>query len=227
MFTGVNIIAFSIILGVYGLVVYSTQLIGVAGSLGVLGGVIIALSLAYGEPTVRFMNSYFKIMNSVHVKILDDLRLGNVLPKILFSKDTGECFFVLSKRGLQTISSGEVVHGVSLLDGMPVLAIRIRHEDLGVPPEHARNYRELEHSLRSLLVDNYGVCTGVSVVEEAGVARIVLTGLKRDLAEIANTPLSPLDIIVLPYISMSLGKSIIVVDRFLEDNVFTVRIKVV
>ncbi len=227
LLTGVNIIAIAIILAVYGWLTYSTQLIGIAGSIGIVGAVSIAIGLSHGEPTADFLRDYYRIISGFVSKTLEDLRLTNTLPKVLFVKQANEYYMVLTQLKSFSNIDKEITPGIMIVDGAPCYVFKLPNIYAEAVEEPITDPIELESRLRSLLIETYGLCTRVSITRTKDLFDLSLEGIDKKLLEVLYEPLSPIDVVVLTILAQLMKKSLYMENRSIEGDMYTAKIRVI
>ncbi|WFO74571.1 hypothetical protein J4526_05665 [Desulfurococcaceae archaeon MEX13E-LK6-19] len=224
---GINIIAVAIVMAVYGWLTYSTQLIGIAGSIGIVGAVSVAVGLSHGEPTAVFLKDYYRIISGFVLKTLEDLRLINILPKILFIKESNEYYMVLTQLKSFSGIGKEITPGIMIVNGAPSYVFKLPNIYAEAVEEPITDPIELESRVKSLLIETYGLCTRVSITRTKDLLDLSLEGVDKKLLEVLYEPLSPIDVVVLTILAQLMKKSLYMESRSIEGDTYTAKIRVV
>lgn len=196
---GLNILVVSLLLVVYGVLVGDNGLVGVAVSLGIVGGVLVVYSTTPQDPSIMALTSYSEILVNATTSALEDLDL--LEPSICAIRRADLTLLVYSK----TPCPVEVDPGLGFTSGSPYLAIPVK-----TPIELTESSSEpvviqLERNLVTLLVDEYSACRSVRVEEEGGFIRVYITGLAETLRQYCERPVDPYALLVLALASSILG----------------------
>jgi hypothetical protein len=117
---GLNILVVSLLLVVYGVLVGDNGLVGVAVSLGIVGGVLVVYSTTPQDPSIIALTSYSEILVNATTSALEDLDL--LEPSICAIRRADLTLLVYSK----TPCPVEVDPGLGFTSGSPYLAIPVK-----------------------------------------------------------------------------------------------------
>jgi len=191
---GLNIVVISILLSLYGLATGDSGLVGIAASLGLAGGVIVAYSRTPQDPTTASLLNYSKTLVNAVTSTIEDLDL--LEPSICIVKKEAAFLLVYSK----TPCPAQVDPGIGFASGSPYLAIPIEIPS-PVPTEALGTSTAagelVERVLRSLLVEELAVCRGVKVDVVGESYSIYITGLAESLRDFTRYPVDPYTLLVL------------------------------
>lgn len=196
---GINIIVISLILVVYSVLVSDNSLIGVAVSVGLVGGVLVVYSTTPQDPSVMALTSYSEILVNAVTSTLEDLDL--LESNICAVRRTNNTLLVYSK----TPCPIEVDPGLGFTSGSPYLAIPVKTPIELTESSSEPAVTQLERNLVTLLVDEYSACRTVRVEEEGGFIRVYIAGLAETLRQYCERPVDPYALLVLALASSILG----------------------
>lgn len=190
---GVNIIVVSALLAVYGILVGNSGLVGIALSVGILGGILVVYSTTPQDPSVVALASYSEILVNAVTSTLEDLDL--LESRICAVKRDNYTYLVYSK----TTCPLGVDPGVGFTGGSPYLAIPASTPSVLVESssEPTSSTTLLERSLTEILVGEFSACRGVRVEEEGGFYRVHIMGLTGLLKQYLERPVDPFTLFVL------------------------------
>jgi len=194
---GLNIVVVSALLSLYGLIIGDSGLVGIAASLGLAGGVIVAYSRAPQDPSTTSLLNYSKALVNTVTSVLEDLDL--LESNICIARKDTELLMVYSK----TPCPVEVDPGLGFSSGSPYLAIPIETPSIEITETSSTSITEesIERVLRSLLVDDLTICRGVKVASEGESYRVFITGLAEYLKDFTKYPIDPYTMLVLTIVS--------------------------
>jgi len=196
---GLNVLVISLILVVYGVVVGDNGLVGVAVSIGLVGGVLVVYSTTPQDPSIMALTSYSDILVNAVTSALEDLDL--LESSICTVRRTDATLLVYSK----TPCPIEVDPGLGFTSGSPYLAIPVKTPSEVIESTSESAITLLERNLVTILVDEYSACRSVRVEEEGGFIRVYITGLVETLKQYCERPLDPYVLLVLSSASRILG----------------------
>lgn len=203
---GVNTVLVSALLAIYGVVTQDGGLVGVAVSSGLVGGVFLVYGASREEPRLGSVLSYLSILANAATAVIEDLDLldGRVC---VVSKE--EMVAVYTK----TDCPASVNPGLGFTSGSPYLSIPVNvFRDISALEESSAE--SLEGALRSILVEDLGLCRGVRV--EAGGGNLVTvyaTGLADVLREYSRYPVDPFTLLTAAATARLAGRDVLVVER--------------
>jgi hypothetical protein len=221
---GINVLVGSLLLATYGALVGESGLVGVAASLAVLGGVLVAYGGAAPE-TPQSILSYTRTLVYTITSTIEDLDLLD--SNICVVRKRGALLVVLSKAPCP----GDVDPGIGFASGSPYLAIPVdtawlRGRELEI--EESGASEDLETALWSLLVDELGLCRSLRVELEGGVYRVRLISPARHMVEFSRFPVDPYVLFTLPALAeVTKSAAIRLVDkrRSLEEVVIVAKVE--
>lgn len=218
---GANIMAVSVLIGIYGYIVASTQLIGVSLSSLLIGAIITVLGFSYDEPTTSLLIDYSRVLSKSISTVLEDLRLSNMLPST-FVKD-GKIYLILSNMYPENI---DVLNpGVNIVDGNPIYITMLKDTVRG--ESSLDNLYDIESRLKDILVREYGICDRLELVSGEEGLRLRLYGVDRRILEVPLTPFNPLDLMVIMVSTDVIGRGLITRNRVIEGDSYVVEFTVV
>jgi len=221
---GVNVLGLSAVLGIYGALTGSTQLLGVAASLTVVGATAAVAAFAHREPEARMLEDYTRLIAPLAVKVLEDLRLTGSLPTAIRNGDS-LYLAVANPEHLEKLASTGSTY-IGLVDGAPAVVLEVPRSLL----EELRGLAgagDAESRLRSVLVEAYSAASTVTLTVEGGTARLRLDDVSPRLIEEYNHPLSPLDTLTTLLLADALEKSVSMKSRVVAGNTYMAEYEVV
>lgn len=203
---GVNTLLVSALLAIYGVVNRDGGLVGVAVSAGLVGGVFLVYGLSREEPRLGSILSYLSILASASTVVLEDLDLLDGRVCVV----GGEAMVAVYTKAECPVS---VNPGLGFTSGSPYFSIPVSaFQDVSALEEVSAE--SLERALRSVLVEDLGLCRSVKV--EAGGGNLVIvyaTGLIDVLREYGRYPVNPFVLLIAAAMARLVGKEVLVVER--------------
>lgn len=188
---GVNVLVVSVLLVAYGFLVGESGLVGVGFSASILGGVLAVYSTIPQDPSVVALVNYSSLLLNAVTSVLEDLDLLD--PQVCAIRRGDVTLLVYS----ETPCPFKVDPGVGFSGGSPYLAIPTSTPSTLYEATGESTSTLLERSLTALLVDEFSVCKGVRVEEEAGQYVVYITGLADVSKQFLERPLDPYTLLVL------------------------------
>ncbi|WP_440060230.1 hypothetical protein ACSU1N_03580 [Thermogladius sp. 4427co] len=196
LIAGLNIIAVSLLLLIYGFLNNSGPIIGISSSILVVGIVIVFTSLGTSEGITLSLREYSETASIALAAILEDADSLRVKPVYVRNPDGGE--FIVFFKGTP---SGRVRPGVGYSDA-PYLALPVRN--MLVNHEAIADESELKEALCS----ERGLCDNVHLVEEEGSLRLVFVNVPSETRELLSYPLNPLVVACLVAVGRIRGRPV-------------------
>ena len=218
---GINLVVLGVLITIYGYLVTSTQLVGVASSIILIGIVVLVMGYTYIEPTTSLLIDYSREVSRFASLVLEDMRLSNILPSTIV--EDNKIYIVLSSVRVESIEN--LSTGVNLVSGEPVILIPTDSSPLFEGA--TSSLYEVESRLRDKLIGEYGLCTTLELRSGDDVLSLRLIGLDSRLLEIELAPLNPLDVVVVSTLSGALGKGLFFERRVLEGNEYRAEFRVI
>ncbi len=218
---GINVLVGSLLLATYGALVGESGLVGVAASLAVLGGVLVAYGGAAPE-TPQSILSYTRTLVYTTTSTIEDLDLLD--SNICVVRKRGALLVVLSKAPCP----GDVDSGIGFASGSPYLAIPVDTAWFRGRELEAGASEDLETALWSLLVNELGLCRSLRVELEGGVYRVRLISPAKHMVEFSRFPVDPYVLFTLPALAeVTKSAAIRLVDkrRSLEEVVIVAKVE--
>ena len=183
---GVNLILSSVLILIYGVVNSEPRIVGIAVSVGLMGAVVTVFSFSSVEPALEFLRLHSLMSNSFVVRLLEDLDLLSVNPRLVSYGDA-QYMVYYKDVGLPD----ELMPGVGVSRGVPYLIVRVPPFLAGVEVgEKGGVGREtVEEFLSRVVVDSYGVASRVRVSESGkGVFEVRLLDIPSTLRGLVGMP---------------------------------------
>lgn len=199
---GLNIIVISLFLALYGLMSGVNSLIGVASSLGVLGGVFIVYSRIPRDPTITALVNYSKILLESTTSIIEDLDLLD--SNLCIVRKGNELLAVYSKIPCPI----QVDPGVGFTGGSPYLAIPIEIPLVeGFEATGTVDQAILERMLRTIIVDELGMARELGLTITGNTYHVYIHGLIEVLKDYSKYPVDPYVIVTAAIIAYTTSAS--------------------
>lgn len=188
---GVNVLAASALIAVYGVLTSNSGLVGIALSISVVGGVLIVYSTTPQDPSVLALTSYSEILLNAVTSTLEDLDLLESRICVIRKKDS--TYLVYSKIPCPF----EVDSGVGFTGGSPYLAIPVSTPSVPIESSNEPTSLLLERSLAEILVGEFSACRSVRVEEEDGLYTVHVVGPAEVLKQYLERPVDPFTLFIL------------------------------
>ncbi|MDW8083041.1 MAG: hypothetical protein RMI56_04485 [Sulfolobales archaeon] len=204
---GVNAVLVSALLATYGVLAGDNGLVGVAVSVGVVGGVMIVYSVSWEEPRLRSLYSYLSMMVNASTAVLEDLDLLG--GRLCVTGGSGSLLAVYTKSECPASANP----GIGFTSGHPYFSIPT---DAFGDVEALENLSEesLGSALAGLLVEELELCKSVDVENLGGsLVAVHLVGLSDALREYVKYPVDPYTLITATAIARLSGRDVLVVER--------------
>ncbi|MGB9827210.1 hypothetical protein IMZ38_03000 [Thermosphaera chiliense] len=187
---GLNMLIIAGLLAAYGLATGYNNLVGVAASLGVLGGVFIAYSRIPRDPAVSSLLNYSKILVEGVTSTIEDLDL----------LDASLCIVTKGSEVLAVYSKipcpSRVDPGLGFAGGSPYLAIPLDMPVLELVESSTGELDTIEKALRTIVIEELGMARDVGVSATGNIYRVYVSGLADALKEYVKYPVDPYSIII-------------------------------
>lgn len=214
-----NIILFSALFIIIGLMGNATIIVGAALSMLTLGIVIFVIGLTYTEPLGMLYRKYSDELNRVMIKLLEDLDLvGNHIVRTCKVDD--QVFILFSKKDLECTN---INVGIGLAGNNAYLALPVDELIVIGKQEFARG--DLSEILRFYLVTYYGICRDVIVDTEGNEVKVSLIGLPRDMIRLVKQPINPLKILIPALTTISLKSDTIILNEELLEDTYIITLR--
>jgi len=199
---GLNIIVISLFLALYGLMSGVNSLIGVASSLGVLGGVFIVYSRIPRDPTITALVNYSKYFLN-QLRVLLKTLIYWIQIYVLLEKEMN-CWAVYSKIPCPI----QVDPGVGFTGGSPYLAIPIEIPLVeGFEATGTVDQATLERMLRTIIVDELGMARELGLTITGNTYHVYIHGLIEVLKDYSKYPVDPYVIVTAAIIAYTTSAS--------------------
>ncbi|MCX8198515.1 MAG: hypothetical protein N3E36_00560 [Sulfolobales archaeon] len=183
---GLNIIAVSCMIMAYGFTINDTGLVGLSTSSGIMGGVLLVFSFTTAEGIVNAFNEYSVLMTNGLTTVMEDLDLLDAKPSITSRR--GELYLLLSKAS----PDDDVDPGIGTLHGLPYIAIPIGSVLQDASALENFESSIVEPAISSILIDDMGLCSRVSVEVSNRFIKVTLTGVSKEVEKLLGYPINPL-----------------------------------
>ena len=204
---GASIIASATILGLYGWVSSSSQALGVAFSLAVLGFTVLVMGASHQEPLSEALQDYSTMLGKTLLGIYEDL--GLVGAGIVQGCVQGDTVYLVFSR--KPLGCDNIAPGVGVEKGISYIAVAAG------PREEVPGLEELATRLglaRTVLVEEEGASVVVEVVQPS---QALLGG--------EWAPLNPVQLLVLASATARYGRIVVEGQEYLGD-LYRVRLRV-
>ncbi len=183
---GANILAASGVALAYSLVTGAEGLLGVSLSVAVLGFIVIAYGMTYGESVVGLMQDYSRTLTELLVKLLEDMNLLDAKPVAVY-KD-GRVVLVVSRDDISR--DDPPPPGVGVWRGKPYVAVSL--DKLAQQAIASEAPGDAASEIRRTLSEVYGI-TGSVIVERHGeVYEVIVDRIHGALRDSLGYPVNPL-----------------------------------
>uniref|UniRef100_A0A7C2FDH6 Uncharacterized protein n=1 Tax=Thermosphaera aggregans TaxID=54254 RepID=A0A7C2FDH6_9CREN len=205
---GLNILIIAGLIAVYGLATGYNNLVGVAASLGVLGGVFIVYSRIPRDPAVSSLLNYSKILVEGVTSAIEDLDLLDA--SLCIVTRGSEILAVYSKIPCPT----RVDPGLGFAGGSPYLAIPVNIPVLELLEASTGELESVERALRTIMVEELSMAKEVGVSATGSIYKVYVSGLADALKEFVKYPVDPYSIIVASTLARAaMAKSLKVIEK--------------
>lgn len=217
---GSNMVLLSLFLSAYGLINNELELVGLAVSIGIAGGVILVYSTEPVEPALKALRDYISILINASTTVLEDLDLLNSKLCIL---NIGESSLIVYTKSHCTT---DVNPGMGFTAGSPYYGIPVN-----ILPDVVElrevNSDLLEDSMNTILVSELGLCKSVKIEKLGNVISVDLVGITKLMSDYIKYPVNPIVIITLLAMAKLIGRcSIHLVEKHEAPGMLRLVVKV-
>ncbi|MEM1645639.1 MAG: hypothetical protein QXL96_07205 [Ignisphaera sp.] len=214
---GLTIIALAIVFIVYGIIIVSDRVVGVALSVTVIGVVFMVVGISYSEPVEDMLRQYIDDLNMVLVRLIEDMGIPSKHKlKLCYEQ---KVYYYSEK----DIECSNIVTGVGITKGIPYIAI---------PAENMLKFvmsynesRDLVDKLRNIFIDMAMVCRGISIAREGDAISIEFIDLTEKGFNHIKTPVNLLKLYILALVAHHFEQNVEVVSEMISQESYKITLK--
>ncbi|MEM1645719.1 MAG: hypothetical protein QXL96_07615 [Ignisphaera sp.] len=215
---GLTIIALAASFLVYGLVVVSDRVVGIALSVAVVGVVLAFVGIGYSEPAENMLSRYAEDLNMFLTRIVEDMGIpNNHKLKLCYTQK----ILCLSEND---VTCGDVVTGISIAGNTPYV---------GIPTENILNFlsnisagEDIIDKFKRVFIEIAAVCRGIAIAKQDDLISVEFTNLTDKGFNYIKTPINLLRLYTLALIAHHYERDVEIVEESVSQEGYRVKLRI-
>lgn len=214
---GLIIIVLAASFMVYGVIVLSDRIVGVALSVSTIGIVITVIGINYSEPAENMLREYSVDLEKFMTKIIEDMGIiGGHKIKLCYVQKA-----LLYSDG--DIPCSNVIVGIGMVSRAPYIAIPV--EGMLSILQQFTDLGNLVDKLKKVFVDILAVCRGITVSTEDEMTVVELVDLTNRGINYIRTPINPVRLYLITTLALHYSRDIEVVEEAMTYESYKIKVR--